>query len=76
MFLLQLRSLRLQSRTHRLLVVELLDRTKQANDQLTSAQRPLGVLTPEVESFGHKVDEDVYRCMLCLRQFSGDSSLK
>ena len=47
-----------------------------SNDQLTSARRPLGIPTPEAESFGHKVDEDVYRCMLCLRQFSGDSSLK
>ena len=52
------------------------DQTKQAIIGSHQLEDPLNVPTPQAESFGHEVDKDVYRCVLCLRKFSSDLSLK
>jgi hypothetical protein len=46
------------------------------DDRLASVGLPVIVPTSQSQSFGYKLNEDVYRCMLCLRQFSSDSCLK
>ena len=37
------------------------------DDRLASVGLPAIVPTSQAQSFGYKLNEDVYRCMLCLR---------